>query len=155
MLSIFKLISPKCVFINPDVTNKTELLLLMAEALSNELGIVDSDILYKDVIKRESMSVTSLGYGCAIPHALSAAVSRTAICAAVKPGGINYNAPDEEPVSIIIMMVGPKSGTSIHLKLLSRLARFLHDIEFRNQLKEAETPDDFLRILKNEEEKCL
>ncbi|MBI9108179.1 MAG: PTS sugar transporter subunit IIA [Spirochaetales bacterium] len=155
MLSIYSLVSPKCIYINPDVKSKEELLHMMVNGISSELGIADSELLYDAVMKREKMSVTSLGFGCAVPHALTAAVEKTSICAAVIKKGIDYTAPDEQPVSIVLMMIGPESGARIHLKLLSRIARFLHNEDFRNQLKQTETSDDFLRIIKNEEEKCL
>ena len=151
MLSITSHISPECVYINPEVESKEELLRMMVEGLASAHEIADRELLYNDILSREELCVTSLGLGCAVPHALSAALDKTIMAAAVLKDGIDFKAPDEEPVTIILMMAGPESGARIHLKLLSKIARLMHIEEFRNQLRQAEKPEDFLRIFSDRE----
>lgn len=151
MVLINSHISPECVYISPVVDSKEALLKLLVEGLAATYEIADKELLYNDVLSREELCVTSIGLGCAVPHALSAALEKTVIAAAVLKEGIDFKAPDEEPVTIFLMMVGPKSGARIHLKLLSKIARLLHIEEFRRQLRHAKNPEDFLQIFAERE----
>ena len=151
MLLISSRISPECVYINPVVDSKEALLKMMVEGLASTHDIADKDLLYNDVLSREELCVTALGLGCAVPHALSAAMDKTVMAAAVLKEGIDFKSPDGEPVTIILMMVGPESGAHIHLKLLSKTARLLHSEDFRKELLQAENPADFLRIFAERE----
>jgi mannitol/fructose-specific phosphotransferase system IIA component (Ntr-type) len=151
MLLISSRISPECVYINPAVDSKEDLLKLMVEGLASVHDIADKDLLYKDVLSREELCVTALGLGCAVPHALSAAMDKTLMAAAILNEGIDFKAPDDEPVTIVLMMVGPESGARIHLKLLSKIARLLHIEEFRQELLQSKTPEDFLGLFADRE----
>jgi mannitol/fructose-specific phosphotransferase system IIA component (Ntr-type) len=93
--------------------------------------VADRDGLLKDVLTREDLAPTGLGMSCAIPHAHSAAVLSTAVAAARLKSPVNFGAPDGTPATLIFLMVGPRDAAGMHLKLLSKFARFLHDDAFR------------------------
>ncbi len=50
---------------------------------------------------------------------------------------VDFDAADAIPVDLLFLMTGPKANTSLHLKILSKLARSLHDEQFRASLREA------------------
>ncbi len=103
-------------------------------------------------MERETLSSTAVGFGCAVPHAHSKGVEKTVLAAAVlSDTGIEYEAPDGEPVSLVFLMAGSIDGARLHLKILSRIARFLHDPDFRSNLKKAAAPEEFLQLLREKE----
>ena len=86
---------------------------------------------------RERLGSTGLGQGVAIPHgrikglkAPMAAVLRLA-----QP--IGFDAPDEQPVSLLIFLLVPEAATQKHLEILSEIAELLSDASLRERIKGA------------------
>ena len=91
---------------------------------------------------RERLGSTGLGHGVAIPHgrikglkAPMAAVFRLA-----QP--IGFDAPDEQPVSLLIFLLVPEAATQKHLEILSEIAKLLSDAQLRDQLKNCQSSDE-------------
>jgi len=83
---------------------------------------------------RERLGSTGLGHGVAIPHgrikglkAPMAAVFRLA-----QP--IGFDAPDEQPVSLLIFLLVPEAATQKHLEILSEIAELLSDANLRERI---------------------
>jgi len=151
MISIHSLISSDCILINPPVNTKNELLRALVDILAEGGKVEDPDHLFEDVLEREKLASTAMGVGCAVPHVHSSGVEKTEIGVALIKEGIDFEAPDGQSVSLVIMIVGPAEKARLHLKLLSKIARFLHDSEFRRQLMDANNPEEFLSLLKSKE----
>ena len=50
---------------------------------------------------------------------------------------IPFDAPDDEPVSLLIFLLVPEAATQRHLEILSEIAELLSDRELRERLKTA------------------
>ncbi len=100
----------------------------------------------KGILAREEMGSTAVGEGIAIPHAKSDAVTEPSLAAMTVPGGVDYEALDEEPSNLLFMIAAPNDG-DVHLEVLSRLMTILMDEAFRAKLLAAERVEDFLRII--------
>ncbi|MEC4185413.1 fructose-specific PTS transporter subunit EIIC [Adlercreutzia sp. R21] len=98
------------------------------------------------IIAREQQSTTAVGEGIAIPHAKTNATKRPALAAMTAPEGVDYGAFDG-PSTLLFMIAAPDDGGDTHLEVLSRLMTILMDIEFRQKLMEATTPEEFLQII--------
>ena len=48
---------------------------------------------------------------------------------------IPFDAPDDEPVALLIFLLVPEAATQRHLELLSEIAEMLSDRELRERLK--------------------
>jgi nitrogen PTS system EIIA component len=48
---------------------------------------------------------------------------------------IPFDAPDEEPVGLLIFLLVPEAATQRHLEILSEIAELLSDRELRERLK--------------------
>ena len=48
---------------------------------------------------------------------------------------MRFDAPDEEPVSLLIFLLVPEAATQRHLEILSEIAELLSDKELRERLK--------------------
>ncbi len=55
-----------------------------------------------------------------MPHAKSDSVAHAALAAMTVPGGVDYDAPDGKPSSLLFMIAAPPDG-DVHLEILSRL----------------------------------
>lgn len=147
MGGICKRLSPETVLLDPPEQSKEEIIRRLAAALEESGGITDAGILTRDIFAREAIGSTCIGHGCAVPHAHSTAVDSTVFAAARLNPPRDFDACDEEPVFIVFLMAGPPKSGNLHIRLLSKLARLLHDESFREDLFRAKTAEEFYRII--------
>lgn len=106
---------------------------------------------YEDVLgavhEREAVLSTGIGFGVAIPHARSAAVSELTVVCGVSPVPVPYDSIDGEPVRLFFLIVGPESSAGQHVKILSRIARLVRREPLRQRLAESESPREFYEAL--------
>jgi nitrogen PTS system EIIA component len=86
------------------------------------------------LFSRERLGSTGLGHGVAIPHGRIKGLK--APCAAVLKlaNPIGFDAPDEQPVGLLIFLLVPEAATQKHLEILSEIAEMLSDAVLRGQL---------------------
>lgn len=116
-------------------------------------AVTDVDRVTAEVIERENVATTGIGSGIAIPHCLSPAVRGTAIAIGRRIPGAKFDAVDKQPVQLFFLMVGLPGSHNEHLRLLSRLARFLHDPDLKAELLSAREPEEAVAAFRRREEK--
>ncbi len=121
-----------------------------AEAIDELIGLheaagnlADVDAYRAAILAREAQGTTAIGEGMAIPHAKTDAVAHPALAAMTVPDGVDYDAPDGKPSTLLFMIAAPADG-DVHLEVLSRLMTMLMDLDFRAKLIAAQTPEAFL-----------
>jgi len=147
MGGICRRMDPECIILDVEEQEKERVIRLLAEKLAETHRIDDSELLVKDILEREQLASTCLGLGCAVPHAHTAAAASTVIAAARLGTPQDFDTPDGKPVSLVFLMAGPPNSAGLHIRLLSKLARLLHNSVFRESLKHAETSEEFYQII--------
>lgn len=105
-------------------------------------------ILFKMLKRRENLGSTGIGRGIAIPHCRSLVVNRLRVAFGRKPGGIEYNAIDGQPVHYFFLIVAPPLEVSNqYLPVLGKLAQFAKDPDITRRLADLTSPDEFLSLL--------
>ena len=91
-----------------------------------------------NLFARERLGSTGLGHGVAIPHGRIKGLKNplAAVLRVAQP--IPFDAPDDEPVGLLIFLLVPEAATQRPLEILSEIAEMLSDRELREQLKSAE-----------------
>jgi PTS system nitrogen regulatory IIA component len=117
-----------------DVTSKRQLFDALSKKASELTGKNQSDIL-ASIAGREELGSTGLGNGIAIPHGkLNGLKDVTAVFARLdRP--IDFDAVDDQPVDVVIMLLAPVGAGADHLKALSRVARLLRTESVIDQLR--------------------
>jgi nitrogen PTS system EIIA component len=88
-----------------------------------------------NLFARERLGSTGLGHGVAIPHGRIKGL-KNPLAAVLRVGApIGFDAPDDEPVSLLIFLLVPEAATQRHLEILSEIAEMLSDRELRERLK--------------------
>ncbi|HEX2867458.1 MAG TPA: PTS sugar transporter subunit IIA [Ignavibacteriales bacterium] len=100
------------------------------------------------VLAREKSAVTAVGRGFACPHA-RVQFDDDLICSiGWSPSGIDYGAPDNKPVHIVIMYLVPENQRNHYLKEVSTLAKALmsinSDTESLSRIKDLDTVRNYL-----------
>ena len=98
--------------------------------------------------RRENLGSTGIGRGIAIPHCRSLVVNKLRVAFGRKPGGVEYNAIDNQPVYNFFLIVAPPLEVSNqYLPVLGSLAQFAKDPDTTQRLAELKSPDEFLSLL--------
>lgn len=70
---------------------------------------------------------TGIGNGVAILHCSSSKVNNIITVMALTPKGLNFEAIDNEPVKIVILLIVPKDKLTQHIKTLANIAKMMTD----------------------------
>ena len=84
---------------------------------------------------RERLGSTGLGHGVAIPHARIKGLKSPMAAVFQLAQAIGFDAPDEQPVSLLIFLLVPEAATQKHLEILSEIAELLSDAALREKIK--------------------
>ncbi len=115
-------------------------------------NLVDTAAYKEGILAREDMGTTAIGMEVAIPHAKSEAVKAPALTAITVPDGVDYESPDGAPCKLIFMIAATLDG-DVHLEVLARLMQMLMHEDFTAKLKAAKTPEEFLKVIDDQETK--
>lgn len=97
---------------------------------------------------REALQSTGVGSGVAIPHGRLGGLDRFVGALAIHHGGVEFEAIDGQPVSILFAVIGPDRAAGEHLKCLARIGRLLRDDGVRARLVGAKSAEDALSIVR-------
>jgi len=84
---------------------------------------------------RERLGSTGLGHGVAIPHGRIKGLKQPLAAVFQLANPIGFDAPDEQPVQLMIFLLVPEAATQKHLEILSEIAELLSDSQLREQMK--------------------
>lgn len=112
--------------------------------------ISDPKVYQQAVLHRETEYSTAMGFGIAIPHGKTAAVTEPFLCFA-KVNSVDWNALDGEPVDLVFMIGVPEDAGSAHLKILASISGKLMKQDFRDGLRSAKSPAELMQFLQSSE----
>jgi len=98
--------------------------------------------------EREVMASTAMvDIGVSIPHARLEGIDGIAATIAVSPTAV-YQLADGLPISIVVLVLSSPSLTGEHLNFLSTLSLLLQSARMRRQLRNATSPQEVLRLVR-------
>jgi|TARA_R110002072_G_scaffold36181_2_gene106576 PTS system nitrogen regulatory IIA component len=120
----------------PNVSNK-RLFETIARIFSDDQPSLTYDKILDQLIAREKLGSTGMGQGIAIPHC------RVTEC--VEPLGailtleeaIPFDAPDDQPVDLLFILLVPKEAHQKHLDILAEIARLFSQEDLCKRLRAA------------------
>jgi mannitol/fructose-specific phosphotransferase system IIA component (Ntr-type) len=100
------------------------------------------------VRRRENSMSTGIGFGIGIPHASTDLIQDVVGAFGRSKKGINFDALDNQPVTLVMLFLVPQGQFQKHLHTLAEIAKLLHRREFRQALEEAPDAAGMCRIIK-------
>ena len=146
-MRIVDLLNKDSILLNGAPKSKTEAIDMLVDLQMKSGNISDREIYKQGILAREEKGSTAVGEGIAIPHAKSSAVKAPSLAAMTVPGGVDYEALDDEPSDVLFMIAAPDTEADVHLEVLSRLMTLLMDEDFRAKLLSAKDTDEFLSVI--------
>lgn len=150
--TISEMLDLACINLSLESKKKPDLIVELVTLIDHGGKISDANQLTSEIIEREKLASTGIGSGIAIPHALSSTVAQSILAFGRKSKGARFDSVDKLPVTLFFLLVGPEGSHSEHLRILSRLSRYLHDRNFCKILREADTPQEVLEAFREKEQ---
>jgi mannitol/fructose-specific phosphotransferase system IIA component (Ntr-type) len=141
------------ILLKPKSTNRWELIGEMVDYASKnkDIDLSESDEIKKSLIEREKSMSTGIGNGVAIPHCTTLKVQDIIFILAIIPRGMDFDAIDNLPVKIVILLLVPKNKLTQHIKTLANIAKLMSIDELRNTLLTLKTPESIIKTIKDYE----
>ncbi len=139
------LIKPGLVFLNLK-QNKSEVIKNLVNALSRNFDI-DTENVFREISIREEFNPTGIANYLALPHTKTK-INMPAAAIAVHSTGLNFEAADNLPSKIIILLLIPEGQNELQLQLLSEIARKFRNRERVEEILQATKKEDFISLLK-------
>jgi PTS system nitrogen regulatory IIA component len=127
--------------------SKKRLLERAARLLAGEGAAALERAAFEALVAREHLGSTGLGQGVAIPHGrVSADSSPTAAFLRLKHP-VEFDAPDGEPVDLVLALMVPEHFTDQHLSLLAQVAELFSRADVVAELRDAPDSQALYRVL--------
>ena len=150
-MRITDLLNKNSIKLNLSSSTKSEVIDEMVDLVENSGNLNNKEEYKKAIIAREEMSTTGIGEGVAIPHAKTKYVDKACLGAGISKCGIDYESFDGSLSNLFFMIAAPDGANDTHLEVLSRLSTILMDEEFRNNLINATSVDEFISLIDKKE----
>lgn len=134
------------VFVGMNASSKEQLLRQLSEKAGKACS-VSPQAIARALFDREALGSTGIGGGIALPHAGFAGLSSVFCLVARLAKPIDFEAVDDQPVDIVILLLSPASSKSEALNVLSCIARCFREDDTVRRLRDARTADEVYAIL--------
>ena len=146
-MRIVDLLKKQSIDLNASVADKAAAIDHLVDLMAAGGNLNDKELYKQRVLAREQEGSTGIGEGIAIPHAKTEAVNEPGLASMIVRDGVDYESLDDEPAHLFFLIAAPAGGANVHLEVLSRLSRMLMDDDFRDNLMNAKTPEEYLAII--------
>ena len=134
------------VLVGVDVTSKKRAF-EEAGLLFENLHGLSRALITDSLFARERLGSTGLGHGVAIPHGRIKGLKAPMAAVLQLRQAIGFDAPDEQPVGLLIFLLVPEAATQKHLEILSEIAELLSDASLRERIKSAPTAEQLHALI--------
>lgn len=146
-MRITDLLDKRSISLNETPKTKSEALDRIIDLMVASGKINDREAYREQVYAREEESTTGIGEGIAIPHGKCDAVTKPGLAAMVVKDGVEFDALDGQPVTLMFLIAAPNTKDNVHLDVLSKLSVLMMDEVFADALRNAKSADEFLDII--------
>ena len=141
-----------CIKLDMESADKEESFEELVDLLVKTGKVRDRRGVIESLKEREHLGTTGIGEGLAIPHAKHTDIRQLIAALGISRAGIDYEAVDDEPVYIVILVFAEENNPGPHIRLLAEIARLFQVRGFSEKLREASSPGEILEIIASEEE---
>ena len=145
-MSISDRIPTANIVLDLQASSKRTLLQALAAEAAGRLGRSESEILAA-LQDREALGSTALGRGVALPHARLPGDGQPIVLFARLRRAVDYEARDDEPVDLVVLVLWPEAEADGFLPALSETCRALREPHALRQLRAAASEAEVASVL--------
>jgi PTS system nitrogen regulatory IIA component len=142
MKLLSQILSPDNVLLDIEVTSKKRALEQVALMFENNQGLERANV-FDSLFARERLGSTGLGHGVAVPHGRIKNMKKPLAAFVRLATPVAFDAPDGQPVDILLVIVVPEEATQQHLDILAEVAQRLSNQSVIDALR---TEQDALQV---------
>ena len=146
-LDLLQYLPPEAVISELNSTDRFGVIEKLCEVASDAGGI-SAETLVSEVSERERLMGTATGGGVAIPHARIKSLQTPMLTFGRASGGVDWNAPDGQPVHFVFLVLTPERQEGVQLQILAAIARGM-TAEGKEQLGGAADANELWSILQS------
>lgn len=150
-MNLLDILTPDCIKVPLAATTKKAAIEELIDLLAANNKISNPDALKEAVWTREVTRTTGIGHALAIPHGKCEGIPKLAMAIGKPAQPIDFNAIDNKPVKLIVLLASPLDRTSDHIQALARISRLMTVEEFRNRVYDAKTATELFELLQQRE----
>ena len=136
------------VLVGVDATSKKRVFEEAGLLFENLQGL-NRALVTDSLFSRERLGSTGLGHGVAIPHGRIKGLKAPLAAVMQLASPIGFDAPDEQPVNLLIFLLVPEAATQKHLEILSEIAELLSDADLRGRMCGASAAEGLHALVHN------
>jgi PTS system nitrogen regulatory IIA component len=145
-MDLTDLIAPDSIICPLRANSKKQVLQELANTAAELTGLDARDI-FETILQRERLGSTGIGHGVAIPHGKLEGINRIFGIIARLSSPVDFEAVDEEPVSIVFLLLAPENAGADHLKALALVSRLVKDKSMLDKISYADNARSIYAIL--------
>ncbi len=146
-MKLSEILSPDCIRLDADATSKKRVLEFASQLLAGTNESLSPRDVFDCLIAREKLGSTGLGHGVAIPHGRLAGFDKTIGVFLRTQKGVDFDAPDKEPVDLVFALLVPEESTEEHLQVLASIASYFSSGRSRDALRVEISTDEACELL--------
>ncbi len=123
-----------------NVRTRDELFRLLVDHLVELHPDLDADLVLERLIDREHQASTALTDRVALPHTMIPGLETTIVLLAVLAKPLDYDGNGRRAVRLAFLLLSPADRPTVHIRVLSRIARLCSRQDVVDQLVEAPSP---------------
>lgn len=150
-MKIVDLLNSSLINVDLQSEDKDELFEEMVQIFVHNGLLKDRAAALKALRDREAKMSTGVGKGLALPHGKIEEARELLVALGISRRGIDYNALDDEPVHIVIMVLAEMGNPGPHIQALAEISRLCSLPGFTDSLRRATTVAEVLDLLRGEE----
>lgn len=151
MPGLYNLLSKDRVLCHADISSKKRALQTLADLLAKGDPELKARKVFDQFCDRERLGSTGLGNGIAIPHCRMDGLEDPIAALITIDDPIDFDAPDDKPLDLLIGLMVPSEATDTHLQLLANIAKHFSDKKTCEAVRHAISPSEVLKLLQPEE----
>lgn len=134
-MKLCDILTPERIRLDSDATSKKRVLESASQILADSDENLSSRAVFDCLLAREKLGSTGLGHGVAIPHGRLPGLDKTIGVFIRVPKGVDFDAPDNEPVDLVFALLVPEESTEEHLQVLADIATYFNSRDSRDALR--------------------
>ena len=136
----------QCIILEFEATDKEGVLRELAGAVHANHPLIDQATMTNILAERELLGSTGVGNGIAIPHGKVPGLDKLLLCLGRSAAGVNFDALDNRPVHLFMMILSPPDMAGEYLQTLARTSKVFKDTDLRNQILTAVDAETIVQL---------
>ena len=152
-LRISQLLDPSRIVLDVQATKRTNAINEVARRLEGIPQLTNFGAFYTELLARERLDTTCIGNEIALPHARTDHTSEIVMAVGRSTPGVLFE-NSNQTVRLMFVLATPKSRAQDYLLVVGALCRLLKDAALRAALLEATTPEAFIDVIAQAEDRA-